>query len=120
MGRPYLSTMGRTLSNKLFHSSSSSGEDTRCERPGGEDPEGNLWAPETRRNDSRRDRAFPSRSSGSTEAFQNLKGIQRNRSRETQYRSSGISGSSPSPECCGSQTALTFESLMWGGVSGRR
>ena len=36
-------TMGRTLSNKLFHSSSSSGEDTRCEHPGGENPECNLW-----------------------------------------------------------------------------
>ena len=51
--------------------------------------------------------------------FKTLKGIQRNRSRKTQHSSSGISGSSPLPECCSSQTALTFESLLWGGVSGR-
>ncbi len=109
--------LGRTLSNNLFHSSSSSGEDTCCKRSGGQNSECYFWTSQTRR-DSGRDRAFPSRPPASTEAFQNLQGLQGNRSRETKHSASGISGSSPCPECCCSQAALAFESLLWSGVSG--
>jgi hypothetical protein len=79
--------------------SGSSGEDTRGEHPGGQ--------------------SLPPHSPASAETFQDLQGIQRNGSRETQHGTSGISGSLPCPECCGSQAAHTFESLLWGGVSGR-
>src|SRR6202030_3952267 len=52
--------MGRTLSNNLFHSSSSSGEDTCRKRSGGQSPECYFRISETRRDNSGRDRGFPS------------------------------------------------------------